>query len=506
MVTFKLYYVYLSIILAQFFLVTLSSEELLLFIYVTSGPKHAQLRTAARETWLSPCKQTHKCDYRFFIDATKQSPIHGNALKKEFDDHGDLVFRDSCNLMTERHADEHINYGNSPPVDENMSINETIHAEGDVGGANAEKVVTVALPNYHLRVMYKVDWKVCFLRWAYQHNAMASYHLFVEDDSFVCTGNVLHQTSLLRSLPPAERGFPFRTGTPMYDGYDDSSTFMSKEVALAFALHYPEPGFNCTQIIDTSDPVTLKKYVWLSWGNSWMHNICYWTEALSKHLNLTISEPLLNCFLTAFQGNKNNHKVGDLRYTYKNPYDANVSAHYPCMDTPLIFHHHQAALKLSSSPHFKHMCEYTLVADKVKEPSMMYNLWYNATAQNYHDFTPIFTHKSLDGWLIVLKHWFENEGAACFNQTSASSTSSTSGTNSITRDDSNSPPLDASHISPSCQRFRQMRRLRSLKVRHSLYNDTMTLFSPLFEGKTSQSNKEEDLTDPGLWDYVYNYA
>ena len=31
------------------------------------------------------------------------------------------------------------------------------------------------------------------------------------------------------------------TGYPMYDGFDDSSTFMSKEIALAFADHYDKP-------------------------------------------------------------------------------------------------------------------------------------------------------------------------------------------------------------------------------------------------------------------------
>ena len=30
-------------------------------------------------------------------------------------------------------------------------------------------------------------------------------------------------------------------GYPMYDGFDDSSTFMSKEVAIAFAENYDKP-------------------------------------------------------------------------------------------------------------------------------------------------------------------------------------------------------------------------------------------------------------------------
>ena len=31
------------------------------------------------------------------------------------------------------------------------------------------------------------------------------------------------------------------SGTPMYDGFDDSSTFMSGSIALLFAQHYPSP-------------------------------------------------------------------------------------------------------------------------------------------------------------------------------------------------------------------------------------------------------------------------
>ena len=30
-------------------------------------------------------------------------------------------------------------------------------------------------------------------------------------------------------------------GYPMYDGFDDSSTFMSKEIAIAFADNYDKP-------------------------------------------------------------------------------------------------------------------------------------------------------------------------------------------------------------------------------------------------------------------------
>ena len=40
----------------------------LLFIHITSGPNHQSLREAARGTWLSECKASSQCEYRFFID------------------------------------------------------------------------------------------------------------------------------------------------------------------------------------------------------------------------------------------------------------------------------------------------------------------------------------------------------------------------------------------------------------------------------------------------------
>jgi len=81
--------------------------------------------------------------------------------------------------------------------------------------------------------MYKVDWKICFARWAKLHYPVLPwYHVYVEDDFFVCTENLLFQTTLLRNLPPDRRARPFRTGFPMWDGFDDSSTFMSRYIRV----------------------------------------------------------------------------------------------------------------------------------------------------------------------------------------------------------------------------------------------------------------------------------
>ena len=60
--------------------------------------------------------------------------------------------------------------------------------------------------------MYKIDWKVCFMVWAKSNSMMAEYHAFVEDDSFMCSENLLHQIDLLLDMPVQFRGKPFRTG------------------------------------------------------------------------------------------------------------------------------------------------------------------------------------------------------------------------------------------------------------------------------------------------------
>ena len=70
-------------------------------------------------------------------------------------------------------------------------------------------------------------------------------------------------------------------GYPMYDGFDDSSTFMSKEIAIAFADNYDKPvGLSvlvsavcCTLVI----LITLSIY-------------------LTIHLYLYLSSHLISCF------------------------------------------------------------------------------------------------------------------------------------------------------------------------------------------------------------------
>lgn len=170
------------------------SNTPILFIYITSSPLHYELRIAARKTWLTQCIPP-KCDYRFFIDTTEKNTTL--ALEEEFNDFNDIVFRNSCSLMFIRHPDGGVNYGNSHPIKSH---------------------------DYQLRKMYKIDWKVCFLKWAKKHAEekslllnttiqIAEFHTFVEDDSFICIGNLIHQMELLHNISLNNNGIKeFRTG------------------------------------------------------------------------------------------------------------------------------------------------------------------------------------------------------------------------------------------------------------------------------------------------------
>ena len=195
------------------------------------------IKFSFRETWLLPCRAAASCDYRFFVD--KMMSNLTEALKEESALHMDMVFRgDWCLFHTQRHPWK-LNYGN------------VFQRHWVYGGGG--------WPYYQLRGLYKVDWKICFTKWAKMNNMMAHYHAYVEDDSYMCTENLIHQSTLLRNLPAENKSLPFRTGaTTWSDGFDDSSTFMSKEIAEAFADHYPEPGFNCSYLADDGTYVTTK--------------------------------------------------------------------------------------------------------------------------------------------------------------------------------------------------------------------------------------------------------
>lgn len=369
------------------------NDVLTLFVSITSGPHNHKLRHMARQTWLSPCIASPTCDYRYFID-TRNVTASLLLENKEFDD---LVFRDSCDLML-RHPDN-IHYGNSPVEYDPMF-----------------DFVTEDRPNYYLRRMYKIDWKNCFMRWArdnFSMDRLPLFHVYVEDDSFNCMDNLLHQTALLEGLmypltlvdaSPVAGGngrrllnpayTSFRTGFQQRDGgFDDSSTFMNKEVVEAFLTYYPDParGFDCGSLLNNTNEGYVNHTSWLSWGNSWMLHTCNWVQVLKDVAGIEVNKPLFPgmCYKLAEHNPKADHlhivkldnkgDTGSFRHiqTYSQPED------FPCFVNGII-HHGAMVVESLLTPHnieynyTWHICEYFLFIDKVKAPAGMMQLW-NAT-------------------------------------------------------------------------------------------------------------------------------
>jgi hypothetical protein len=129
--------------------------------------------------------------------------------------YGDLIFRDACPMLMSRHS-LLVNYGNSPPIGDNLFVQVPGQTEKE---KEREKVPN---PDYPLRRMYKIDWKVCFLQII---NSVLDYklerdevfaHVFVEDDSFVCIENLLFQLALANQREK-ERVRETETGKELYN-------------------------------------------------------------------------------------------------------------------------------------------------------------------------------------------------------------------------------------------------------------------------------------------------
>jgi len=347
-------------------------DQLVVFISITSSPFHVKLRDASRKTWLLPCLANPDCDYKFFVDKSESDV--DPTVKEESRLHRDMVFRDACPLIA-RHP-SYINYGNSPPRKENfhLTINNTV----------------IDSPDYYWRRMYKIDWKVCFMRYARDNSKMAEFHVFVEDDSFICSENLLYQASLLHNKS-ALSGIrhSFRTGTGMFDGFDDSSTFMTRDIALAFANHY-DTELRCAQVMDHENSTMWFDAIWQSWGNSWMKKRCDWMHQLRSRLHMSVLKPTIDCMqATSFNLSKQNTKLA-----------------FPCTDHTIITHHGSAGSVIlgGKAAHVPHTCEYMLLIDKVKDPGVMYALWEQASVgKTFHDFSEVFLHDSDAGWLNTLQ-------------------------------------------------------------------------------------------------------
>jgi hypothetical protein len=390
------------------------NNELVVFIAITSGPHHSHLRHAIRNSWILPCIASSCCDYRFFVDST---PISHPSLEQEQLSYSDLLFRDSCSLM-KAHPNG-VNYGNSPPIGEFMKIKKINESDPK------HSVYYEDLPDYPIRRRYKIDWKVCFMKWInqrYYHYSYrnlnitdvdekddnsfydsstgmnrylgSAYHVYVEDDSFICSENLIFQLSLLYNISKTRPTTEFRTGTPMYDGFDDSSTIMSSKISRSFVRHYLEDNFNCSRIFNDTYSLPIGSQ-WLSWGNSWMDSHCGWASAIMNNYHYEITAPLISCSAAKL----------DMK---------NLNLSFPCLKRPLIFHNRDAMeslLKQHPTRQIYHMCEYMLLIDKVKSPELMEYFWNNAAiANHFHNFTSVFlADGSTSGWVPALKHLEEEE-------------------------------------------------------------------------------------------------
>ena len=392
------------------------------------------MRKAIRNTWLLPCIMNNKCDYKFFCDVPLSIVIINDNNKyhkiiKEYEKFNDIIFRDNkaCDFIMHRHPLE-INYGNSPPK---------YSKKNKYSNINEYKL------DYDLRRAYKIDWKACFAHWAWKNNRMSEYHVYVEDDSFVCMDNLIHQLNLIekklkKNKINEDEILPFRTGSPLFDGFDDSSTIMNLPVAKAFAKYYPyDIDFNCSHVFD----LPLKEQNiringssnWLSWGNSWRSEQCNWRHLYWYKFRKKIATPFMNCFLE--EGNVikyrkyfnnsttttiNNHKTNNnnnnhhhhhhhhhnnQKYLRPHDYVKGRKNDFPCRVDGLIRHHQMMIVLLLSDPLVHHICEHSLLLDKIKSPTDMYVLWRIANESNYIDYSEVFMNFGGLGWDKIINDY-----------------------------------------------------------------------------------------------------
>ena len=409
----------------------------LVFIAITTSIFNIELRNAIRNTWLLPCIMNDKCDYKFFCDVPFSIIIINNnnninkninnkyiKIKKENDKFRDIVFRDNkaCDFIMQRHPLE-INYGNSPP--KYVKKNKNSH------------IIEYKL-DYDKRRAYKIDWKACFAHWAMKNNRMSKYHIYVEDDSFVCMDNLIYQLNKIEKklkeikkenkknkiheneIENENEILPFRTGTPLFDGFDDSSTIMNLPVAKAFATFYPNDiDFNCSHLFDLSLEEQNTRINgstnWLSWGNSWRSDQCNWRHLYWYKFRKKVATPFMNCFLE--EGNiikyrkyyNNNNLSDDINHkkNFLRPHDyvKGRKVDFPCRIDGLIRHHQMMIVLLLSDPLVHHTCEYSLLLDKIKSPTDMYVLWRIANETNYIDFSEVFMNFGGIGWDKIINDY-----------------------------------------------------------------------------------------------------
>lgn len=291
-----------------------------LFIALTSSPSHIDLRNAARKTFLLPCIQNKQCTYKFFIDKLKPNQILIDELNK----YNDIVFRYETPLMLK--YPEHLHYGILNPLRE-LNNTEVWYR------------------------MYKIEWKISFMKYIYiKNNKIPKYLLFVEDDSYICTENLLYQLSLISK---SHKQVSFRTGSYICKSgcsFDDSSTLMTGDIAELFVLNYPvNHEFECRRVHSLKK---LKITEIIDWGRSWRTIQCDWRDVLYRN-GLDIIEPDTLC----------------ANYFY--PFVKLVGKYF-CHENelPLIYHttghEYDAIDRLKQYDYYdKHICENFLLLDKV---------------------------------------------------------------------------------------------------------------------------------------------
>ena len=362
-------------------------ENLTLLVSITSAASQVALREAIRQTWALPCMASPACEYRFFVDIMNVTEAYA-AILHENNTYGDIVIRGTyCPHMEERHTFPALNYGN------------TFKRPWVYGGGG--------VPYYHFRGLYKLDWKICHSKWAYAMNRLALYHVYTEDDSYLCMENLLHQFLHLRSLnvPPNMRNW--RMGDPKWDGYDDNLSFLTQDIVRAFALHYPEPGFNCSKLADDGNPAPK---VHLTWGNSFMSRACDWRNALQQHCNLTYSTPWLWTRVFQCPGlaplplTVNTTSRPSPVPTAAPTLPANstrLKIDLLCPATASTIHNHDAGRFVRYEKHIEHYCEFNFVVHKVSDVDIRF-LWDNVTGHDYHNLTAVFLNDGTGGWHEIL--------------------------------------------------------------------------------------------------------
>jgi hypothetical protein len=475
-----------------------NDDDLLAFIYITSGLSHINLRNSIRSTWLQSCIDSFYCDYAFFIDQSYNHSLLSQNHHQDYHDHHnydhheykgydddyyqqqynhyhheyqtyhDIIYRDSCDLML-RHPD-YINYSNSPPSEENIH-HKIINKTGD-------NIDTITYPDYPLRILYKIDWKICFLKYTYKINRVAKYHIFVEDDSYVCMNHLLYQlqriedrvndinqSTKLSSSTTSRLSVSFRTGTTMYDGFDDSSTIMTKDIALLFMKYYPTHNFNCDFLVHTNNDndhnntssnsrsQSSHEYMFLSWGNSWSKKHCNWSKMIYDKAHIHVNYPNLNCNLAYKKIMASSQQQALVTSNNKNNYNGDKT--YRCYEHPLILHHPHAdqvilgdhyMIDINHHHHYNHhdyhyhntthhnnsssrkdsssnlhndnrtqyyehhksryFSDKMLFIDKIKEPTTMHilsDLEKYGSIHKYDDYSSVFLSKDDDGWISIFK-------------------------------------------------------------------------------------------------------